>query len=453
MLSNCSVAPKEVFSTIEEVMLRDGYDIVIDMEKSKDSHIIDACSGTDWLDFYTFFASAPFGMNHPKLVTEEFKEKIFRAAVNKVANSDIYTQEMAEFVKTFKEVAIPQGYNHLFLVDYGTLAVENAFKVAMDWKVCKLLQAGKITQGDAIKGKKGTKIMHFNEAFHGRGGYTLSVTNTNDPNKHQRFAKFNDWPRVLNPKIVFPLEDNVGIVEWLEAQSIKQIKQAIADDPDGICAIIIETIQGEGGDNHFRTEFMKQLRSICDESEIMLIFDEVQCGMGITGKMWAWQHHGVKPDIFAFGKKAQICGIIVGPRVDEVDTNCFNVSSRINSTWGGNIVDMVRSTEYLKIYRDDKVLDYVTNTAGPALYNGLKELEAEFRGYISNVRGKGLMCAYDICTPELRAAFLKEATRNNMLILPCGSNTVRFRPALNVPLDDVMLGIEISRKAAKAVFK
>ncbi|MDL2298772.1 L-lysine 6-transaminase [Synergistaceae bacterium OttesenSCG-928-D05] len=453
MTSKCSVAPEKVFSTIEELMLRDGFDIVIDMEKSQGSHIIDACSGTDWLDFYTFFASAPFGMNHPKLATPEFKEKIFRAAINKVANSDIYTQEMAEFVKTFKEVAVPDGYNHLFLIDYGTLAVENTFKVAMDWKVSKLLQAGKITPGEAYAGKKGTKIMHFNEAFHGRSGYTLSVTNTNDPNKHQRFAKFTDWPRVLNPKMTFPIEENLGITEWLEAQAVKQIKQAISDDPDGIAAIVLETIQGEGGDNHFRTEFMQQLRTICDESDIILIFDEVQSGMGITGKMWAWQHHNVRPDIFSFGKKAQICGLVAGPRIDEVEKNCFAVSSRINSTWGGSVVDMVRATKYLEIYRDDKILDYVSNTAGPALYAGLKELEKEFPEFINNVRGKGLMCAYDICCPKLRDAFLKECTNEHMLILGCGSNTVRFRPALNVPLEDVQKGIEISRKAAKKVFK
>lgn len=453
MLSKCSVAPKDVFPTIEKLLLRDGFDIVIDMENSKGSHIIDLASGKKWLDFYTFFASSPFGMNHPKLDNPEFKEKIFRAAINKVANSDIYTQEMAEFIKTFGEVAVPEGYNHVFFIDYGTLAVENTFKVAMDWKVQKLMQKGKITPGEAYNGRKGTKIMHFNEAFHGRSGYTLSVTNTNDPNKHQRFAKFTEWPRIINPKITFPLEDNIGQVEWLEAQAIKQIKQAIMDDPDGIAAVIIETIQGEGGDNHFRTEFFQKLRQICDESEMLLIFDEVQCGMGITGKMWAWQHHApVKPDLFSFGKKAQICGLIAGPRVDEIENNCFKVSSRINSTWGGTVVDMVRAQRYLEIYRDEKILDYVSNQAGPALYKGLKQLEAEFPGYIRNVRGKGLMCAYDICCPELRDKFLKACHANNMLILGCGSNTVRFRPALNVPLEDIQLGIDISRKAAKEVF-
>ena len=453
MPAKFNMTPAEVFPAIEKWMLRDGYDIVIDMEKSLGSHVVDARTGDVWLDFYTFFASSPFGMNHPRLANDEFKEKIFRVAINKIANSDIYTVEMGEFVKTFGEIARPEGFNHLFFVDYGTLAVENGLKVAMDWKINKLLEKGKISAGDAFDGRKGTKIIHLNEAFHGRGGYTLSLTNTADPNKNQRFAKFNDWPRVLNPKITFPLEDNLAIVEWLEAQSIKQIKKALADDPDNCCAIILETIQGEGGDNHFRTEYFQQLKEICDENEMMLILDEVQSGMGITGKMWAWQHHApVVPDIFCFGKKSQICGIAVGPKVDEVENNCFTVSSRINSTWGGTAVDMVRSSEYLKIYRDDNILDYVSNTAGPELMKGLNNLSKEFPGVISNVRGKGVMCAFDIKTPALRKKFLDACANYKMLILPCGTNTVRFRPALNVPVEDIQKGIEIARKAAKESF-
>jgi L-lysine 6-transaminase len=453
MPAKFNITPSEVFPAIEKYMLRDGYDIVIDMEKSKGSHVIDARTGDDWLDFYTFFASSPFGMNHPALTNDAFKEKIFRAAVNKVANSDIYTLEMGEFVKMFGEAALPEGFKHLFLVDYGTLAVENAFKVAMDWKVQKLAARGKITPGEEVSGSKGTKIIHFNEAFHGRGGYTLSVTNTADPNKHQRFAKFRDWPRIINPKITFPLEKNIHIVEWLEAQAVKQIKTAIANDPDGHCAIIIETIQGEGGDNHFRAEFFRQLKDICDVNEMMLIFDEVQCGMGITGKMWAWQHHDVAPDIFTFGKKAQICGIAAGPKVDEVERNCFTVSSRINSTWGGNLTDMVRSAKYLEIYRDEHILGYVSGKAGPALIDGLRGLESEFPEFIGNVRGKGLMCAYDVKTTELRSQFLAECAKRHMLILPCGTRTVRFRPALNVPMEDIARGVEISREAARAAFK
>lgn len=444
-----SVTPAEVFPTISKYLLRDGFDIVIDMEKSKGSHIVNMLDGSEWLDFYTFFASSPFGMNHPRVANDEFKEKIFRAAINKVANSDIYSLEMAEFVKTFGEVAVPEGFNHIFLIDYGTLAVENTFKTAMDWKVSKLLQRGKISKGDAIAGRKGTKVIHFRDAFHGRSGYTLSTTNTYDPNKYKYFAKF-DWPRILPPKITWPLEDHLATVEWLEDVAISQIQQAIWDNPDDICALIIETIQGEGGDNHFRTEFFKKVREICDENEIIFILDEVQCGMGITGKMWAWEHHApVKPDIFSFGKKAQICGFVAGPRFDECEENCFTVSSRINSTWGGNLVDMVRGTRYLEIYRDEKILDYVTNVAGPRLLNGLLEIQKEFPDLVRNVRGKGLMCAYDLMTHELRDKFLKGLHKRHMLILPCSVQSIRFRPALNVPVEDIDKGLEISRDCLK----
>ena len=453
MASEHLVAPKDVFSTIEKLLLRDGFDIVIDMENSKGSHVIDSVTGTDWLDFYTFFASAPFGMNHPKLDNEEFKEKIFRAAINKVANSDIYTQEMADFVKTFGEVAVPEGYNHVFFIDLRHARRREHLQGRDGLEGAEAHPEG---QNHARRGLRRTQGHEDNALQRGlpRTQRLHALRHEhNDPNKHQRYAKFTEWPRIINPKITFPLEEHLGEVEWLEANTRSSVKNALMNDPDGIAAVIIETIQGEGGDNHFRTEFFKQLRQICDENEMLLIFDEVQCGMGITGKMWAWEHHApVKPDLFSFGKKAQICGVIAGPRIDEVENNCFKVSSRLNSTWGGTVVDMVRSQRYLEIYRDEKILDYVSNVAGPALYNGLKELEAEFPKYIRNVRGKGLMCAYDICSEELRNKFLKACQANHMLILGCGANTVRFRPALNVPLEDIKLGIEISRKAAREVF-
>jgi len=437
------VRPQEVLSTLENYMLVDGFPIVIDMEKSYGSHIIDAKDNTDWLDFYTFFASSPLGINHPKLANNEFKEKIFRAAVNKVANSDIYTVEMADFVKTFMEVAAPEGYKHLFLIDYGTLAVENALKVAMDWKVRK-----NIAKGYKESAEKGTKVIHFKEAFHGRSGYTLSLTNTADPRKHMYFTKFNDWPRVLNPKIIWPLEEHLEEVKKAEEESINQIKAAIKANPDDICAIIIETIQGEGGDNHFRTEFFQQLRNICDESDIMLIFDEVQCGMGITGKMWAWQHHGVRPDIFAFGKKAQVCGILAGSRVDEVENNCFVESSRINSTWGGNLTDMVRSTKILEIIKEDKVLDHV-NEVSEVLHDHLHALEKEFPELISNVRYKGLMAAFSLPNPALRDKFRQVCYDEKMLALPSGTHSIRFRPILTVSEEDLNDGYERMRMALK----
>jgi L-lysine 6-transaminase len=129
----------------------------------------------------------------------------------------------------------------------------------------------------------------------------------------------------------------------------------LLDNKDEICAILIEPIQSEGGDNHLRTEFMIALRQLADEHEALLIYDEIQTGVGLTGKFWCHQHFGpdARPDIIAFGKKMQVCGILAGKRLDEIEGNVFKVSSRINSTWGGNLVDMVRSSKIMEIIEED----------------------------------------------------------------------------------------------------
>jgi len=329
------LTPSEVIPTLDKHLLVDGYsDIVVDLQKSRGNYIYDSLNEREFLDLFGFFATVPVGHNHPDLHGPDFQQKILNAAINKPSNSDFYTTEFAEFVKMFSEHATPDTLPHLFFVSGGALAVENALKAAFDWKVRKNLEKG-------IDEEKGTQILHFREAFHGRSGYTLSLTNT-EPAKVKHFPKFN-WPRVLNPKIKFPLnEENLEAVIQAEKQSVQEIKQAIHNNPNDIAAIILEPIQGEGGDNHFRADFFQELRTIADESEVMLIFDEVQTGIGLTGKMWCYQHFGIEPDMLAFGKKAQVCGFLCSARIDEVENNVFHESSRINSTWGGNLVDMIR---------------------------------------------------------------------------------------------------------------
>ena len=284
----------------------------------------------------------------------------------------------------------------------------------------------------AGKGERGTQIIHFREAFHGRSGYTLSLTNTADPRKHIYFAKFN-WPRIVNPKLRFPvtgqvLQDDIAA----EGQAIAEIEQAVRDNPDDIAALIIEPIQGEGGDNHFRPEFFAELRRLADEHDFLFIVDEVQTGMGATGKMWAIEHMGVRPDIIAFGKKAQVCGIIAGTRVDEVPDNVFHVSSRINSTWGGNLVDMVRSQRYLEIIEEEYLLENAAQV-GQILLEGLTQL-AEGSDLIDNVRGRGMMIAFDLPDARTRDIFRGLLLENGLLALKCGERSIRFRPMLDLPL-------------------
>jgi L-lysine 6-transaminase len=407
-------------------MLADGEHLVIDLQGSHGAYLRDAATGREYVDFYAYFASQPVGHNHPKLREPEFLKRLCEVALYKPANSDVYTTYMAEFVETFARIARPADMPHLFFVDGGTLAVENALKTAFDWKIRKNLAAG--------KGEKGTQVIHFQEAFHGRSGYTLSLTNTADPRKHIYFPKFN-WPRIVNPKLRFPITAEVlAETATVEAQAIAQIKEALHANPDDIAALIIEPIQGEGGDNHFRPEFFAELRRLADENDFMFIVDEVQSGMGATGKMWAIEHTGVRPDIIAFGKKSQVCGIIVGPRVDEVADNVFRVSSRINSTWGGNLVDMVRGQRYLQIIAEDNLVENAA-VMGEVLLKGLEQL-ARGSDLIENVRGRGMMLAFDLPNGRARDIFRGLLLENGLVALKCGSRSIRFRPMLDLTAAD-----------------
>lgn len=432
------IESNEVKQILSNYILADGFDIVLDLAKSNGVRLIDERNGDSYLDFFTFFASSPLGLNHPALANEEIQNTLGFVSVNKPSNSDMYTTYMADFVKTFAEIAKPDFMKHLFFISGGTLAVENALKVAFDWKVQKNFQKG-------YKEEKGFQVIHFREAFHGRSGYALSLTNT-DPTKIKWFPKFN-WPRIINPKISFPLEKNIEQVIQLENQAIDEIYSAIKNNPDDIAAIIIEPIQAEGGDNFFRKEFFVKLREIANENEIMLIFDEVQTGFGMTGKFWAYEHF-VEPDIIAFGKKSQICGIMVSDRVDEIDTNVFKVSSRINSTWGGDLTDMVRSKFILNVIKNENLVENA-KIVGEFLLDGLKELESEFHHIISNIRGLGLMCALDFKNQEERNRFKDLCYENKLLILGCGDHSIRFRPPLTINKDDIKDGLEIIRKVLK----
>jgi len=434
-----TVPADRVNESLSKHVLADGFDLTYDMEKSHGAYIYDAKYNRTLLDFFTCFASVPLGYNHPKMVNDEnFKKNLLLAAMANPSNSDVYTQQYAQFVETFSKIGIPNYLPHAFFIAGGGLAVENAIKVAMDWKVQKNFAKGYAEE-------KGFKVLHFEKAFHGRTGYTLSLTNTL-PDKTKWFAKF-DWPRVSVPEVVFPLSgENLNHAMQTEETSIAQIKKAFAEHKDDICAIIIEPIQSEGGDNHLREEFLIQLKALADENEAFLIYDEVQTGVGLTGKFWCHQNFSEKarPDIIAFGKKMQVCGILVGNKVDEVEKNVFKVPSRINSTWGGNLVDMVRSSQILQIIEDDQLCQNAA-TVGAYLKDNLANLAQQF-DQMSNVRGRGLLCSFDFPTKEMRNAFIAKGLEKNVMFLGCGERTIRFRPALCIEQKHIDEGLTVMEK-------
>src|SRR5437867_2078765 len=317
-----AISPSKVLEIIEQHVLLDGFKVVVDLDKSRGSYLYNAVTNKRLIDLYGFFGSMPIGFNHPHFDDPAVQRDLLCAAKVKIANSDVYSEGYAEFVETFERVVGLAPLERYLFIEGGAPAVENCLKAAMDWKVRKNMAAG--------HGERGTQVLHFHRAFHGRSGYTMSLTNT-DPRKTDLFAKF-DWPRVSCPHIDFSLPESEREAEVIEREkkAEREIRKFITERNIDICAIIIEPIQGEGGDNHFRGEWLQKLRKISDENDILLIFDEVQCGMGATGRDWCCEHFDVVPDLMAFGKKAQVCGVMAGPRIDEVKDNAFRLPSRLH---------------------------------------------------------------------------------------------------------------------------
>jgi len=417
-----AVAPRDVLKTLEQHILVDGFKLIFDCEKSHGSHFVDAATGRTLIDLYSFYASQPVGFNHPWFEQPDVRADLLQAAKVKVANADVYTVQYATFVETFARVVGLKPLERFFFIEGGALAVENALKAAMDWKVRKNLAAG--------RGERGTEIIHFERAFHGRTGYTMSLTNT-DPRKTDLFAKF-PWPRISSPSLDFslPPAERIKTVVEKERLAEQQIRDVLAQKAVDLAAIIIEPIQGEGGDNHFRGEFLQTLRRLCDEHDVLLIFDEVQTGMGITGRNWCCEHFDVMPDLLAFGKKAQVCGVMAGPRLDEVKDNCFRLPGRINSTWGGNFTDYVRSTHYLRLYEEEQLVENA-RAKGEIFLREL-QLLARRRPILSAPRGRGLMLGFDLPGAAQRDAFWKGCYELGLLVVRSGARSIRLRPVLDV---------------------
>jgi L-lysine 6-transaminase len=426
------VSANEVHRRLAEHLLIDGFRLVLDVERSHGSWLVDARDGTEYLDLYTFFASAPLGSNPPGIVEDaEFMALLARIAAVKPANPDMYSTHLAEFVETFARVLGDPALPHLFFVEGGALAVENALKAAFDWKSRSNEAAGRSRD-------LGTKVLHLTHAFHGRSGYTLSLTNT-DPTKTDRFPTFG-WPRIDTPSVTFPVAEHRSDIEAAEAHALAQASAAFDANPHDIACFIAEPIQGEGGDNHLRAEFLLAMQELCLANDALFVLDEVQTGVGLTGTPWAYQQLGLEPDIVAFGKKVQVGGIMAGRRIDEVPDNVFAVSSRINSTWGGGLVDMVRSRRLLEIIEADGLFDRAAKL-GEVLQRNLRDLGDRHADLVSNVRGRGLMCAFDLPDSALRDHVIKGLRDERVIVLGCGGRSVRLRPALSITEDELGIGL------------
>ncbi|MBA8826847.1 L-lysine 6-transaminase [Saccharopolyspora lacisalsi] len=429
-------ATKDPVTELRERVTGDLLDVVVDLESGRGCRLRDARDGTEYLDMTMFFSSAPLGHGHPGLREPDFEAALVRAGRVKPANPDFATTEQARFAETFQRVLGDPRLPLLFFIDGGTLAVENALKVAFDWK----------TKINARKGLavRGSRVLHLEHAFHGRSGYTLSLTNT-DPVKIRDYPMF-DWPRIPSPAVV-PGED------WDDPELLPEERVAVEAAGAAlrrygheIACFCYEPVQGEGGDRHLRPAFLHAMQELCGEHDVLTVADEVQTGGGLTGSAWAYQTLGLSPDLVAFGKRVQVCGVMGGRRVLDVPDNAFREGSRISSTWGGALTDMVRATRILEVVEDEHLLDS-SRRMGELLLSELRVLSSEFPSLVEAPRGRGLMCAIDFTDPALRDRAIAVAREHhNVLFLPSGPRSLRWRPSLSVRKDEIADAVLSLRK-------
>ncbi|MDX2599651.1 L-lysine 6-transaminase [Streptomyces caniscabiei] len=411
-------------------------DILIDVRASTGCWLVDERDGSRYLDMSMFYASAPLGHNHPGLYGDQaLDEALLAASRMKPANPDFGTSEQIRFVTAFLNALGSNDMPYVFFIDGGAAAVENALKVAFDWK----------TQHNAARGiaVRGSRALHLEHAFHGRSGYTMSLTNT-DPSKTRDFPTF-DWPRIPSPAVndMDRWDDPDLLAE--EAQALAAAEVAFHRYADEIACFVFEPVQGEGGDRHLRPRFLSAMADLCRSHDALFVADEVQSGFGITGDRWACDTLGLRPDLIAFGKKTQVCGVLGGRRVREVENNAFRASSRLSSTWGGNLTDMVRATRILEIVEREGLFT-AARTTGAYLLRGLRELASELPELVSDPRGRGLMCAITLPDREVRDRVVAQSlTKHGVIFLGSGERELRWRPPLSVTEADLATALEALR--------
>ena len=408
-------------------------DIVVDLDSGSGCRFSDARDGTEYLDMTMYFSSAPLGHGHPALRDPACERAMLRAARTKPSNPDFATVEQAEFAETFRRVAGDPDLPLLFLIDSGTLAVENALKIAFDWKTKRNARAGVAARAH--------RVLHLRHAFHGRSGYTLSLTNT-EPAKIRDYPKF-DWPRIPSPVVPTEEWEAPGLLP-AETAALEQARTELERYGAEIACLVYEPVQGEGGDRHLRGRFLRALRDLCTEHDVLTVADEVQTG-ALAGAPWVSVELDLRPDLIAFGKRMQVCGVQGGRRVLEVEDNAFREPSRISSTWGGSLVDMVRATHVLRTVERDELFDRAARM-GELLRAELRALAAEFPGVLRDPRGRGLMCAIGFHDRAVRDGVIADARRCcRTLFLPSGPDSVRWRPPLTVSEEEISAAVAAMR--------
>ncbi|MBP3352599.1 MAG: aspartate aminotransferase family protein [Lachnospiraceae bacterium] len=384
-----SEAMKNYIDEAESALLHtyNRYQIVLD--KGDGVYLYDT-DGKKYLDFMAGIAVFAFGYNN-KAYNDALKEQ-----VDKLIHTSNYFYNVPA-VEAAKKLKKASGMDRVFFTNSGAEAVEGALKAAIKYAYLK-------------DGAHDHEIIAMEHSFHGRTMGALSVTG--------------------NPKYREPFEPLAGIVKFAKFNDFASVEALVNDKT---CAIIMETVQGEGGIYPAETEFLQKVRALCDEKDILLILDEIQSGMGRTGTMFAWQDYGVKPDIMT-SAKALTCGVPGGAflMTERVAQNSLCAGDH-GTTYGGNPLAAAATSKVFDLYEELDILNNVKEV-GPYLAEKLAELAAEF-DCIETSRGKGLMQGLVFNKPV--GEIIAKAMEKGLILINAGANIIRFVPALTITKQNV----------------
>ncbi|KAK8041916.1 4-aminobutyrate aminotransferase [Apiospora rasikravindrae] len=422
---------QEHIAKLDKVFDTRSLNMLADYTQSFGNYFVDP-DGNKLLDVYAQIASIPLGYNNPALKKAAQSPEMIDAIINRPALGNFPSHNWAEILETGILKVAPKGLDQVFTAMAGSDANETAYKAAFMWRRMKERGGPTVefteeemnsSMNNQTPGASQLSIMSFKTAFHGRLFGSLSTTRSKPI--HKLDIPAFDWPQATFPLLKYPLEEHAEENAKAEAASIAEVEDLIKNYHVPPCAVIVEPIQSEGGDNHASPAFFRKLREVTAKHNVLLIVDEVQTGVGATGKFWAHDHWDLPspPDMVTFSKKAQTAGYYYGnPELRP------NKPYRQFNTWMG---DPARCLLFRAIIDEVQRLDLVANTAkvGDYLYGKLEALAQKYPNEFQNLRGKnrGTFIAFD--NPN-RDQFIAKVKKLGVNIGGSGANAVRLRPML-----------------------
>lgn len=367
--------------------------LTIDFKNSHGSYFVDKKTGDEYLDFFNMYSSLPLGYNHP-IFDDSFKEKINELSYIRMSNNVCKSEELLEFIDAFKNYTFSDNFHFTCT---GALAVEAAIKAAMEYKK-----------------SKNHMVLSIKNSFHGVNSWGFTTSRVGVTAKRMEFFPENGW---LN----LELDE---IIEYLKNRDLKDLS-----------AVIIEPVQATNGDIYLDKDKLRQIRELCFKKDICFILDEIQTGFGTSGKMWYYQHLGFEPDILVFGKKSQVCGIVVSDKYKEILQSPYQ---KLDVTFDGELLDAIRATYILKAFEKYDILNNVNKNS--------KILKDALKDKVLSYRSAGALIAFDFSNQESRDAFVTNCFENKLLINKGGEKSVRLRLGLALESSDLYKAIEILNK-------